>query len=222
MDITGVIWYQGESNRYNAFSYYKSFPLLIQSWRNAWRKQFPFYFVQIAPYKYDAEDPYDAAVVRDAQLHTMNSVVNTGMVVTNDIGDLENIHPPDKKEVGLRLARWALAKTYGRKQIICSGPVFDTMEVVDNKAILHFKFTEKGLIQEGSPLREFSIAGADRQFFPAYAGIEGNKVVVFSPAVKKPVAVRFAFSNKAEPNLFNGAGLPASAFRTDDWKIELK
>ena len=221
-DIAGTIWYQGESNRNNAFSYYQSFPLLIKSWRNAWKKEFPFYFVQIAPYKYDAGDPVDAAVVRDAQLNTMQEVSNTGMVVTNDIGDLEDIHPANKQDVGKRLALWALAKTYGRTDVVYSGPIFKSMEIRESKAIISFDYADNGLIQKGVNLREFLIAGADKTFHPAKAAIEGNTVVVSSVEVPKPVAVRFAFTNIAQPNLFNTTGLPASAFRTDDWEIKIE
>src|SRR5690606_38122637 len=114
-NIAGCIWYQGESNRVNPVSYYKSFPLMIKSWREEWSEDLPFYFVQIAPYQYDDPKGTDAAYVRDAQLHTMNNLANTGMVGTNDIGNLENIHPINKQDVGQRLALWALAKTYGKE-----------------------------------------------------------------------------------------------------------
>ena len=221
-NIAGAIWYQGESNRDNAFSYYKSFPLLIESWRSAWNKKFPFYFVQIAPFKYDTSANIDAAVVRDAQLHTMLTIPNTGMVVTNDIGDLKNIHPINKQEVGRRLALWALAKTYGVKSIEYSGPIYKSMEIKKKKIIINFDHADNDLTLKGKDLNEFFIAGADQEFYLAKAKIIGNTVVVSSPKVKKPVAVRFAFSNTALPNLFNNEGLPATAFRTDDWKIELK
>ncbi len=219
LDIAGVIWYQGESNRVNAPAYYRLFPLMIQSWREAWARDFPFYFVQIAPYKYDADNRIDAALVRDAQLHTLAVVPNTGMVTTHDIGDLEDIHPHNKQAVGHRLALWALAKTYGRKELPFSGPLFSSMEIDRQRAILHFRYAENGLVKKGEVLREFEIAGDDRIFHPAEARIAGNTVVVSSPQVRKPVAVRFAFSNTAQPNLYNEAGLPAPAFRTDGWEI---
>lgn len=218
-DIAGVIWYQGESNRPNATEYYRLFPLLIESWREAWAKPFPFYFVQIAPYKYDADNRFDAALVRDAQLHTLHTTSNTGMAVTHDIGDLENIHPHNKQEVGRRLALWALAKIYGRKDLVFSGPLFSSIEINQGQAKIHFQYAENGLQLKGDALREFEIAGSDRIFYPAEARIEGDRVVVSSSKVKKPVAVRFAFSNTALPNLYNKAGLPAAAFRTDDWEI---
>jgi len=161
-------------------------------------------------------------MIRDAQLYTMKTVPNTGMVVTNDIGNLKDIHPKNKQEVGRRLALWALAKTYGVKDLEFSGPVYKSMEIKKNKITISFDHAEKGLIKKGKHLNEFYIAGEDQIFYPANAKIVKNKVVVSSAKVKKPVAVRFAFSNTAQPNLFNNAGLPASAFRTDNWKIELQ
>jgi len=221
-DIAGAIWYQGESNRVNAFSYYESFPLLIESWRKDWKKDFPFYFVQIAPFKYDSKTNLEAAIVRDAQLHTMNTLANTGMVVTNDIGNLKNIHPTNKQDVGKRLALWALARTYGVKGLEYSGPIYQSIEIKRQKAIIHFSHVAKGLKVKGEGLKEFYIAGKDKQFHPATAQIVGNTIEVYNEKVKKPLAVRFAFSETAEPNLFNSEGLPAAAFRTDDWEIHLK
>ncbi|TMU50597.1 sialate O-acetylesterase [Flagellimonas algicola] len=221
-NIAGAIWYQGESNRANSKSYYKSFPLLIKSWREQWNKEFPFYFAQIAPFDYDKEKKdIKAAVVRDAQLYTMKSVPNSGMAVTNDIGNLKDIHPINKQEVGRRLALWALAQTYGVKDLTYSGPVYKSMEIKKNKIILDFEHAENGLKMEGKTLQEFYIAGEDKEFHEARARIKGNRVEVSSRNVKVPVAVRFAFYDKALPNLFNQEGLPASAFRTDDWEIDL-
>lgn len=219
-DIAGWIWYQGESNRVDAASYYRSFPLLIKSWREEWGKDLPFYFVQIAPYKYEDPKGTTAAQVRDAQLFTMNKVPNTGMVVTNDIGNLEDIHPTNKQDVGRRLALWALAKTYGDGEITYSGPIYKAMEVKNRSIVLSFDHAETGLRKKGKELEEFYIAGDDRVFHKAKAKIDGVTVKVSSPKVKNPVAVRFAFTDGALPNLFNHAGLPASAFRTDDWEQE--
>jgi len=219
-NIAGCIWYQGESNRVNPVSYYKSFPLMIKSWREEWGKNLPFYFVQIAPYKYDDPKATDAAHVRDAQLYTMENLDNTGMVVTNDIGNLENIHPINKQDVGYRLALWALAKTYGKEELEYSGPVYKSMEINKKIIVLHFDHAEKGLMQKGKELREFFIAGEDQVFYPAKAKINRNTVEVSSSSVKNPVAARFAFTNGALPNLFNSGGLPASAFRTDKWKLK--
>ncbi len=220
-EIAGCIWYQGESNRQNVPSYYRSFPLMIESWRKDWDSEFPFYFVQIAPYNYNAPDKTSAAFVRDAQLHTLKTVANTGMAVTNDIGNLENIHPINKQEVGKRLALWALAKTYDKKEVVYSGPIYSKMEIKKNKITVHFDHAEGGLIKNGKTLSEFTIAGEDQIFYPAKAKIMGNTAVVSAKEVKKPMAVRFAFTNAAIPNLFNKEGLPASAFRTDDWQVQL-
>lgn len=219
-NIAGSIWYQGESNRDNATSYLKSFSLMIESWRNQWHKEFPFYFVQIAPYNYNSLGNFGAAVVREAQLQTMQTVPNTGMVVTNDIGNLKNIHPKNKQDVGKRLALWALAKTYGVKDISFSGPIYKSMEIQKKKIQISFDYVEGGLTKNGKDLSEFYVAGSDQIFYEAKAKIVGETVVISSSKVKNPVAVRFAYSGTALPNLFNVAGLPASAFRTDDWNIK--
>ena len=162
----------------------------------------------------------DAAHVRDAQLYTMQNLDNTGMVVTNDIGNLDNIHPTNKQDVGHRLALWALGKTYGKDGLEYSGPVYRSKEIKNKKIILSFDHANKGLMQKGKDLREFFIAGEDGVFYPAKAKIGGNTVEVSSSKVKKPAAVRFAFTNGALPNLFNSEGLPASAFRTDNWELK--
>jgi sialate O-acetylesterase len=219
--IAGVLWYQGESNRVNASSYYTSLPLLIRSWRDAWGEDFSFYFAQIAPYDYK-DDNVAGAVVRDAELMTMKTVPGTGMAVTNDIGNLKDIHPHNKQEVGRRLALWALAHDYHRPKVVFTGPVYKEMEVDGNKVILSFDHAEGGLKMDGKELKAFTIAGEDRVFVPAKARIKDGTVEVWSPKVKKPVAVRFGFSDIALPNLTNGAGLPASAFRTDNWDVEIK
>ena len=145
---------------------------------------------------------------------------NTGMAVTTDIGNVKDIHPKNKQEVGRRLALWALAKTYGKSDLVYSGPLYDSMTVEGNKIRLKFKHTGGGLVAEGGkPLSHFTIAGEDQKFVPATAEIDGDTVVVSSPDVAKPVAVRFGWDQNAEPNLFNKAGLPASPFRTDDWPL---
>ncbi|SFS68400.1 sialate O-acetylesterase [Zhouia amylolytica] len=215
--IAGTIWYQGESNRDIADSYYKSFPLLIETWRDAWKKDFPFYFVQIAPFKYgDSKTNREAAFVRDAQLNTLKTVSNTGMAITNDIGDLTNIHPTNKQDVGKRLALWALAKTYGVKGIDYSGPLYSDYEIYRNKILVSFDHVEK-LMTKQRHISCFEIAGEDKVFYPAKAKIKGNKVQVWAKEVPNPVAVRFGFTNEALPSLFDESGLPASAFRTDNW-----
>lgn len=216
--IEGAIWYQGEANVINASTYEETFSAMIHSWRELWKKDFPFYFVQIAPFNYGKGD--GAAQVREAQLQTYRNVSNTGMVVVTDItGDTNNIHPTDKQDVGKRLAGWALAKTYGKENISYSGPLYRSMEVNGNKAIIHFDFAKEGLMKKGNELTDFLIAGDDHRFVPATAVIKDTTVIVYSSKVPHPNAVRMGFTNTAISNLFNKAGLPASPFRTDDWEL---
>ena len=216
--IKGVIWYQGEANVGRGFEYRTLFPAMIASWRNAWQQgDFPFYFVQIAPWDYGEVVPSSSAEVREAQLVSL-SVPNTGMVVTTDIGNPVNIHPSNKQDVGYRLALWALAKDYGIDTLTYSGPLFDSIAIDNGTITVHFRHTEGGLIAQDGPLTWFEIAGTDQAYYPADAVIMENTVVVSSANVPEPVAVRFAWNSIAEPNLFNGAGLPASPFRSDNWK----
>jgi len=212
--IRGVIWYQGESNCSRAYQYRELFPAMIADWRKQWgRGSFPFFYVQIAPFKYNTE--LVAAELREAQLMTL-AVENTGMAVTTDVANLYDIHPRNKQEVGRRLALWALARTYG-KDLVYSGPLFRSMTVEGRRIRLHFDHVGGGLVARGGELTHFTLAGDDQRFVPARAEIEGDSIVVSSEQVSKPVAVRFGWSNTAEPNLFNREGLPASPFRTDDW-----
>lgn len=214
--IAGSIWYQGESNTVAPLNYRRLFPAMIKDWRNKWGHEFPFYYVQIAPFKYN--QPHIGVLLREAQLKSM-AVPHTGMVVISDIGNIDNIHPTNKQDVGYRLAQWALAKTYGKTDISYSGPVYKEMKKEGQKIKLFFDHAEKGLVAKDGDLTHFEIAGADQLFVPAQAKIKGNTIEVSSKKVKSPIAVRFAWSNIAEPNLFNAEGLPASAFRTDDWEI---
>lgn len=216
--IKGVIWYQGESNSdlasdYNNYKYL--FPLLIKNWRADWKEgNFPFYWVQIAPFNYGEKSK--SYVVRNAQRQTL-SVPNTGMAVTLDIGTVNNIHPPDKQDVGRRLALWALTKTYG-EHVVYSGPLYNSMAVRNGKAIISFKYADGGLILK--PLNgrtNFVIAGRDSNFVDAEVKVVGKTLVVYSAKVKHPLAVRYAWGNTEQATLFNKAGLPASTFRTDDW-----
>ncbi len=216
--IKGVLWYQGESNSnvpsdYNNYKYL--FPLLIKNWRADWKQgDFPFYWVQIAPFNYGENSK--SYVIRNAQRQTL-SVPNTGMAVTLDIGTVDNIHPPDKQDVGLRLARWALVKDYG-KHMVYSGPLYKSIKVEDGKAVISFKDVGGGLVVKPRDGRtNFVIAGEDSNFVKADVKVEGNTLVVSSPDVKHPLAVRYAWTNRAQATLFNKAGLPASTFRTDDW-----
>jgi sialate O-acetylesterase len=214
--IRGVIWYQGESNVGRAGQYERLFPMLIQCWRKHWNLgDFPFYFVQIAPYDYGPQAR--AQRLREAQLRTMLRVPNTGMVVTTDVGDDRNIHPARKQEVGQRLALWALANTYGREDIVFSGPIYERMTREGNRIRLHFRYAEGGLVLRQPVADAFVVAGADRVFYPAHVRVEGNTLVAWSPQVPNPQAVRYAWSNTPHAVLFNQAGLPASPFRTDDW-----
>ncbi len=218
--IRGAIWYQGEANVGRAHQYRELFPAMIADWRSAWGQgNFPFGFVQLAPYNYaKRHDPVACAELRDAQLMTLKSVPNTGMAVTMDIGDPEDIHPRNKLDVGGRLALWALAKVHGR-DCVYSGPIYKSMAVEGDKIRLRFDHVDGGLAaSDGKPLRDFTIAGADEKFVPAQAEIDGDTIVVRSDKVTRPAAVRYAWRDDAVPNLSNQAGLPASPFRTDQWK----
>lgn len=214
--LAGVIWYQGESNRLRAAQYRELFPRLIADWREVFeRPELPFYYAQIAPYDYGG-DVGQAAELREAQAMALR-VPHTGMAVTMDIGNPADIHPANKQEVGRRLALLALARTYGR-EVVDSGPMFSGHVVQGDAVRISFDRAHGGLVaSDGGPLTCFEVAGADRVFHPAEARIEGASVLVRSPEVPEPVAVRFAWGAKDEPNLANGAGLPAPSFRTDDW-----
>lgn len=217
--IQGAIWYQGESNAGRAYQYRRLFPMMIEDWRRVWNQgPFSFYFVQLANFTERKSDPgpSDWAELREAQTMTL-SLKNTGMAVIIDIGDAADIHPKNKQDVGKRLALNALAKDYGRK-IPYSGPMYKSMKISGNKVTLTFDHTDGGLVAKGGALKGFAIAGEDQNFVWAEATIKGNKVIVSSDKVAKPVAVRYAWANNPECNLYNGAGLPASPFRTDDWK----
>jgi sialate O-acetylesterase len=226
--IRGAVWYQGESNVGKGMRYLDLMKALIGGWRTAWGDEFPFYYVQIAPY-----GRYSGPTLGrfwEAQAAAL-SITNTGMAVTTDVGDLYDIHPKDKEPVGRRLALWALAKTYGREDVVCCGPLYKAMEVQGDKIVLRFEHADGGLKSlDGEALRAFSIAGEDKKFVPATAEIVGQSVVVQSDAVPAPVAVRMGWQKapardpenpdaaKATlPNLGNGAGLPAVPFRTDEW-----
>ena len=219
--IKGVIWYQGESNRSEPELYAKIFPALIEDWRENWGYDLPFYFTQIAPYSYDAPDETGTALIREVQLKTMLKVPNTGMVVTLDIGEKNSIHPPNKKEVGKRLALWALAKNYGIEGIGYTAPVYKSMKVTeDGVAELSFDHLGKsGISMINQDLKYFEIAGEDKVFHTAKAKVlsKGLRLEVFSENVEKPVAVRYCFKNWCEGTLLGTNGLPVSSFRTDNW-----
>ena len=209
----GAIWYQGEANVGRAEQYKKIFPLMIQNWRDAWRiKDFPFYYVQIAPYVYSHVDSTESARLREAQKKALD-LPGTGMAVTLDIATVMNIHPPYKKEVGERLAFLALNNDYGIN-VPCVGPVYKSMTVDGSTIKVQFDNIEEGLVARNGRLKEFEIAGKDGKFVIASAGIVNNEVVVYSPLVTEPVSVRYCWRNGAEASLFNSAGLPAWQFRT--------
>jgi sialate O-acetylesterase len=221
--IRGVLWYQGESNADRAFQYRQAFPLMINDWRQHWQQgDFPFLFVQLANYNASNETNVKGstwAELREAQTLTL-SLPNTGMSVTTDIGEANDIHPKNKQEVGKRLAAIAFNKVYNIPMIY-SGPVYESMRIDGNKIIIHFNNSGSGLIAKDKYgyLRGFEIAGDDQKFHFAKAFIEGSDVVVFQDEINKPVAVRYAWANNPEDaNLYNKEDFPAGPFRTDQWK----
>jgi len=217
--IKGVIWYQGENNSSRAIQYRSLFPLLIADWRNQWDNQkLPFLFVQLANFRAANPQPVFAdkwALLREAQSMALE-LPHTGMAVSIDIGDAKNIHPKNKQDVGKRLYLAASHIAYGTS-LVYSGPMYKSMKVMDNKIELSFNHIGAGLMQKGTPLTAFEIAGADKKFHWAEATIDGNKIIVSSKNVSKPVAVRYAWSDNPAASLYNKEGLPASPFRTDDW-----
>lgn len=221
LSIKGALWYQGESNAGRAHDYRESFLLLIKDWRNKWGDEFPFYWVQLSsfgPFN-DSNTGSDWAELREAQSMAL-SLPNTGEAVTIDIGNPKDIHPTNKQDVGLRLALNALQNTYG-KNVLGSGPRYKSMTVKKGKAIITFDHVGTGLktSDKYGYLEGFEIAGADKKFYFTKAEIVENTVVVSHPEVKQPKAVRYGWSNSpVDANLYNEKGLPASPFRTDDWK----
>jgi len=220
LSFQGVIWYQGEANAGRAFQYRRLFPTLIRNWRQSWNAgEFPFYFVQL-PNLFRQPEPSKSgwAELREAQLITL-SEPNTGMAVTIDVGDPTNLHPTNKSDVGFRLSLIALNKDYNKKDIVFSGPIYKSFKIGNDKILLQFTHTGNGLISKnGDEIKGFTIASGDKKFVTASAKIEGDQVVVWSDQIKNPVAVRYAWADNPECNLYNGANLPASPFRTDDWE----
>ena len=216
--IRGAIWYQGEGNTWRSFQYRTLLPALIREWRKGWGEgDFPFLIVQL-PNQGASPELGDSiwAELREAQLIAERTVPNTGLAVSIDVGDPKNLHPPRKAEIGERLALWALGTTY-EERIVYSGPLYESMRVVRNEIRIHFEDAGSGLLARGGQLKGFSIAGADRKFHWATARIDGADVVVSSGEVLSPVAVRYAWADSPDCNLYNEEGLPASPFRTDDW-----
>lgn len=239
--MRGVIWYQGESNTSSAHQYRTTFPLMIKDWRSRWTEgDFPFYFCQLPNFKEKKVQPGESAwaELRDAQTSALD-LPNTGQAILIDIGEEGDLHPPNKKDAGERLARIALARTYGQN-VAWSGPVFDSMTAKDGKVHIRFQHAAGGLVARPLPetyplktssskmiplvrnspqseLEGFAVCGEDRQWKWADAKIEGDSVSVWSPQVPTPVAVRYAWADNPTCNLYNGNGLPAAPFRTDDF-----
>ncbi|MEE9363722.1 MAG: sialate O-acetylesterase [Cellulophaga sp.] len=210
-NVKGAIWYQGESNVDRAEQYKKVFPAMIENWRSSWAKDFPFYFVQIAPFNYNERPSQEIRNVQRIALQTPN----TGMVVTLDIGNPINIHPANKQDVGSRLAGLALENDYA-KNIVSSGPLYKEVRKEGRNLIVSFTDIGSGLTHKGNELLEFEIAGADKVFVSAKAKIEENTVVVSSKKVIAPEYVRYAWKNTSEASLFNLDGLPASTFSSEE------
>jgi sialate O-acetylesterase len=217
--IRGTIWYQGETNRFAPEPYERLLPAMIEDWRRKWNQgDFPFYYVQIAPYQYDGCKNIGTALLRESQLKASSLIENAGMVVSLDYGNCKCIHPFEKRPIGERLAYWALKNQYGFSFLQTKGPELKEMRVEGNQAILSFDNALNGIISRFEQLDEFEIAGANKIFYPATAFVNGDSTLTVSaPEVADPVAVRYAFRNCPKATLFNTEGLPASSFRTDDW-----
>lgn len=215
--LRGVTWYQGESNVSQGMKYRDNMEKLIKGWRGAWGAELPFYYVQIAPwsgYKADALPP-----LWEAQVASLK-IPGTGMVVCTDLVDnIKDIHPSNKQPYGERLALWALAKDYGKKDLVYSGPLYKGVKVEGSKVRVSFAHVGGGLVaRDGKALRDFEVAGKDGKFVEAEATIDGNTVVVHAASVAEPAQVRFGWRNTVNPNLMNKEGLPASPFRSLDWQ----
>ncbi len=213
--IRGAIWYQGESNHAEGMLYFEKKKALINGWRELWGQgDFPFYYVQIAPFQYGNEDPTILAKFWEAQA-AVQQIPNTGMVVINDIATLNDIHPPNKQDVGARLALWALKHDYGRSDVVASSPQMESLQVLDDRLRIHFGDTAGGLkTRDGKPPSHFEVIGpGSRGYRPAKAKIDGEALILTSDEVPHPVAFRFAWHKAAQPNLTGGTGLPVGAFR---------
>jgi sialate O-acetylesterase len=215
--LRGFTWYQGESNVGEGMKYRDKMETLIKGWRRVWGAELPFYHVQIAPWSGYGADSLPP--LWEAQVASLK-IPQTGMVVCTDLVDnIKDIHPSNKQPYGERLALWALAKDYGKKNLIYSGPLYKSMKVEGAKVRVSFTHVGGGLqAREGKTLSEFEIAGKDGKYVPAEATIEGNTVVVQAQNVAEPTQVRYGWRNTANPNLMNKEGLPASPFRSLDWK----
>lgn len=218
--IKGVLWYQGESNVDDHNDYAVLQTGMVANWRDDFGiGDFPFYFVQVAPYYYRNSKGFNAALLRDEQLKSMSMIPNSGMVCTFDIGEEKNVHPAKKEKVAKRLAYWAFAKTYGVKNIVYKSPTYKSMTVTDSIALITFNDVGYGLSTFGKTVECFEVAGQDSVYYPAKMLITKKQVQVWSSLVKTPIAIRYGFSNfpKTEGYLFSTAGLPVPSFRTDNW-----
>ncbi|WP_308991003.1 sialate O-acetylesterase [Mariniflexile litorale] len=225
--IKGVIWYQGESNRDRPFEYKDLFKKMVSSWRGLWNQgEFPFYFAQIAPFDYTRYHPndylekYNSAYLREAQLKASKEIPNSGMAVLMDIGEKDNIHPVDKLKGGNRLAYLALAKTYGIQGFEYESPEFNAMEIKGSTVTVSFSNIPNGITSFGEEVTGFEIAGNDKVFYPAQTVVRSKSVIISSPRVESPVAVRYLFKDFINAEIFSVGGLPMSSFRTDDWYKE--
>ncbi|AWW33197.1 sialate O-acetylesterase [Echinicola strongylocentroti] len=222
--MRGAIWYQGESNNGRPDQYEELMVTMVREWRSLWGEgEFPFYYAQIAPFDYGMFSPNEvveknnSAYLRDAQRKAMDRIPNSGMAVLMDIGEKENIHPADKKAGGHRLAYWALAETYGIEGFEYKGPAFEAMEVKGSTVIVAFENVPVGITSYGKEVTSFELAGEDKKFYPATAVLRRKSVMLSSPQVDKPVAVRYAFEDFVVGEIFSTGGIPMSSFRTDDW-----
>jgi sialate O-acetylesterase len=223
--IKGAIWYQGETNYINASVYTERFAAMVKEWRSLWAiGNFPFYYAQIAPFDYtryskpeDYKPEYNSAYLREAQLKALDVIPNSGMAVLMDIGEKNNIHPIHKRVGGERLAYLALAKTYGFKGIGYDPPVMHGIEVKDSSLVVTFDNIPNGITSYGEKVTVFEIAGNDKKFYPADAVVRHKSVVLTSPQVPAPVAVRYAFKDFVVGQLFSNEGIPVPSFRSDNW-----
>ncbi|HWL10447.1 MAG TPA: sialate O-acetylesterase [Planctomicrobium sp.] len=218
LPIRGAIWYQGESNVTEGLLYRAKKQALVEGWRKVWGiGDFPFYFVQIAPYQYGQAAPDVLPTFWEAQAAAAATIPNTGMVVINDIATLNDIHPPNKQDVGKRLAGMALKRTYGKADVVDTGATFKSLETNGNQLTVLFENTAGGLkSRDGKPLTGFEIAGKLGEWKAAAAKIDGDRVILTAEGITDPNAVRFAWHKLAEPNLTNGAGWPTGAFRAGE------
>jgi sialate O-acetylesterase len=220
--VKGTLWYQGEADAGEWQAYTELLPTMIGAWRTAWgQPSFYFLIVQIANYtppQPNAIEFNSCADIRDVQRKAL-SIPETGLAVALDTGNTDNYdgHPRNKQDVGLRLAIWALNKTYGRGDVVPSGPLYRSIKTEKDRVVVAFDYVGGGLTVRGSSLDGFAIAGPDKMFYKARAEIKGDTVVVWSDKVSEPSAVRYAWATNPSSTLYNKEGLPASSFRTDDW-----